>query len=266
MMSRVLQEIVDRTREDLAREPIDLEQVEREARAVIDEVAPHRFRESLALGGIRIIAEIKSASPSAGTIDSDPDVETIAREYAEGGAAAISVVTEPHFFNGSRSWLRRATSASGLPVLMKDFIVGRAQVVRGISAGADAILLLASVLEADELRELLLVCDEFGRDAVVEVHDEEELASAVDAEATIIGVNNRDLQTFEVTLETAERLSARIPGSAIRISESGIRTSGDVERLARVGYSAFLIGETLMKSDDRAALARELCSPKEVRS
>ncbi|MDX1583917.1 MAG: indole-3-glycerol phosphate synthase TrpC [Thermoanaerobaculia bacterium] len=265
-MNRVLERIVERTKADLAREPIDLAAEEKEARIVADGVAPNRFRTSLGREGIRIIAEVKSASPSAGTILKDPDVEAIALEYAKGGAAAISIVTEPHFFRGSRSWLRRAASASGLPVVMKDFIVSRAQVVRGIAAGADAVLLLASVLEEGELRELRLSCEEYGRDALVEVHDEAELEKAVNAGAGIIGVNNRDLQTFDVNLETAERLRPMIPDRAVAVSESGIRTREDIARLRRAGYSAFLVGETLMKSERRSETIRELCAPNEVRA
>lgn len=257
-MNRILEQIVDRTRADLRAEPIDLVAVEKEARIAVDGVPPHRFRESLMLDGIRIIGEIKSASPSAGSIVPEPDVERIAREYASGGVAAISVVTEPHFFSGSRSWLRRAGSASGLPVIMKDFIISREQIVRGIAEGADAILLLASVLETSELGEFLAVCTALGRDALVEVHDEVELGKAVDSGAQIIGVNNRDLRSFDVNLETAERLGPKIPPDVIRVSESGIRTRDDVERLERAGYAAFLVGESLMRSSDRPGMIREL--------
>ncbi len=257
-MNRVLEEIVNATRHDLERNPIDRRAVEGKARIVAEGGNRHRFREQLSAGGVRIIAEIKSASPSAGTILPAPPVEAIAREYAAGGAASISVVTEPHFFKGSREWLRRAAVASGLPVIMKDFIVERDQIVRGIAAGAEAILLLASVLDAEELRDFLSLCDEYGRDALVEVHDEDELAKAVEAGAPIIGVNNRDLRSFDVSLETAERLGPMIPAGVIKVAESGIRTRGDIERLERWGFSAFLVGESLMRSHDRPAMIRTL--------
>jgi indole-3-glycerol phosphate synthase len=257
-MNRVLEQIIEATRADLEREPINLASFEKKARIVVDGSRPHRFREQLSLDGIRMIAEIKAASPSAGTIVNDPDVEVIAREYAAGGAAALSIVTEPHFFKGSRSWLRRAAVASALPVIMKDFIISEAQIVRGVAAGADAILLLASVLDTSQIRGFLQVCEEYGRDALVEVHDAPELLKATDAGARIIGVNNRDLRTFDVSLGTAESVGPMIPPGIIRVSESGIGSRDDIERLGRAGFKAFLVGEALMRSHDRTAALREL--------
>ncbi|HVE72913.1 MAG TPA: indole-3-glycerol phosphate synthase TrpC, partial [Thermoanaerobaculia bacterium] len=206
----------------------------------------------------RIIAEIKSASPSAGSIVDDPDVETIARDYARGGAAAVSVVTEPEFFRGSRNWLARAREASGLPVIMKDFIVEPSQIIRGIAAGADAILLLASLLDARELANFIGLVEAYGCDALVEVHDEAELDRAVKAHARIIGVNNRDLRSFHVDLATSERLGALMPADAIRVAESGIRTREDVQRLRAAGFHAFLVGESLLRQNDRAAAVEAL--------
>lgn len=257
-MNRVLERIVERTRADLHQSPIDLESVGRAARERTSGRQAHPFRRSLSAPGARIIAEIKSASPSAGVILENPPVAKIAASYADGGAAAISVVTEPHFFRGDRGWLATASEASGLPVLMKDFVVERSQVLRGIAAGADAILLLAGVLTATEIRELLDLCGEHGRDGLVEVHDERELERAIEADAPIIGVNNRDLLSFEVSLETSERLAPSIPAGVIRVAESGIATTGDVERLRRCGFSAFLVGESLMRAPDRAGAVREL--------
>lgn len=257
-MNDVLRQIVDATRSDLERDPINLVATESEARLVARERRSHRFREELSIAGTRIIAEIKSASPSAGSIARDPDVESIAREYADGGAAAVSVVTEPHFFNGSRGWLSRAAAASGLPVIMKDFIVDEAQIIRGVAARADAILLLASLLEAHRIRDFIAVCREYGCDALVEVHDEAELDRAIDGGAEIIGVNNRDLRSFEVSLETAERLGPIIPEGVIKVSESGIRTRDEIERLQSAGFSAFLIGESLMRSSERAGTILKL--------
>jgi indole-3-glycerol phosphate synthase len=256
----VLDQIVARTRERLREEA-------RPDRRAAEEVAqrrtPHAFRDAIGGGQAilpvpRIIAEIKSASPSAGSIVENPDVETIARDYARGGAAAISVVTERDFFRGSRGWLSRARAASGLPVLMKDFIVEPSQVIRGIAAGADAILLLASVLDAREISDLVGLLDVYGCDALVEVHDEAELVRAIEARAPIIGVNNRDLRTFNVDLATAERLAVQMPAEAIRVVESGIRTRQDVARLGASGFQAFLVGESLLRQDDRAAAVAAL--------
>ena len=174
------------------------------------------FRRALASPGISIIAEVKAASPSAGTLVANPPVEQIALAYALGGATAISVVTEPEHFHGSREWLLRTSEASGLPVLMKDFIVDRRQVEQD----ADAVLLIVAILSDRELRELIQFVEDSGRDALVEVHDEPELLRALDAGASIIGVNNRNLHTFAVDLETSARLARQIPSDVISVSES----------------------------------------------
>lgn len=251
----ILDQIVERTRERLRSE----EKPDRRAAEVVAEQrAPHAFRDALIRDGVNIIAEIKSASPSAGFIVANPDVEAIAGQYARGGAAAISVVTEPEFFNGSREWLARARAASGRPVVMKDFIVEASQIVQGVAAGADAILLLASILDETRLRDYVALLDAYGCDALVEVHDEEELARAVAAGASIIGVNNRDLHSFAVDLGTSERLGALMPAGAIRVSESGIRVREDVQRLRAAGFHAFLVGESLLRQGDRAAAVEAL--------
>lgn len=208
--------------------------------------------------GVNVIAEIKAASPSAGTIVENPNVEQIAGDYARGGAAAISVVTEPEFFRGSPEWIRRAKAASGLPVIMKDFVVDRSQLVSGMAAGADAILLLASLLTASEIREAIALLDGYGCDALVEVHNERELVRALEAGARMIGVNNRDLVTFRVDLTVSQRLVRVIPRETIRIAESGIGSPDDVQRLRASGFDAFLVGEALLRQNDRAAAVRRL--------
>jgi indole-3-glycerol phosphate synthase len=257
----VLDQIVERTRERLRDEAMDVEDTRRAAIERQASRAPFAFREALQRRtgfSPSIIAEIKSASPSAGSIVPDPDVETIARDYARGGAAAISVVTEPESFHGSRDWLARARAASGLPVVMKDFIVEPSQIMRGIAAGADALLLLASLLDARQLADFLGLIEAYGCDALVEVHDEEELERAATAGARIIGVNNRDLKSFHVDLATSERLGAKMPADAIRVAESGIRVRADVERLRAAGFHAFLVGESLLRQQDRAAAVEAL--------
>lgn len=258
-MADVLDRIVARTREDLAsRDRSRDDAIEKKARARAEASEAHRFRDAIGSEGVRIIAEIKAASPSAGTIHDSPPVERIAAEYADGGAAAISIVTERHFFSGSTEWIDTARDASGLPVIMKDFVVDPIQPYIAVAAGADALLLLASVLETDQIREFLEQLDSLGRDALVEVHDERELEKAVEAGASIIGVNNRDLRSFDVDLATAERLSRLMPPDTLMVSESGIRSRNDIERLQASGYGAFLIGETLMRAEDRIAMLREL--------
>ncbi|HEY0158653.1 MAG TPA: indole-3-glycerol phosphate synthase TrpC [Thermoanaerobaculia bacterium] len=251
----VLDQIVERTRARLAGEPKPDRQA---AEAVAQQRTAHAFRNALTRDAVNVIAEVKAASPSAGPIVTNPDVETIARDYALGGAAAVSVVTEPEFFHGSRDWLARARGASGLPVIMKDFIVEPSQLVRGIAAGADAILLLASLLTARQLTDFIGLLEAYGCDALVEVHDEEELARAVEGGARLIGVNNRDLRDFRVDLGTSERLGALMPPDAIKVAESGIRTRADVDRLRAAGFHAFLVGESLLRQDDRAAAVRSL--------
>ena len=207
---------------------------------------------------INVIAEIKSASPSAGTIVEDPDIEAIATSYKQGGAAAISIVTEPEFFRGSREWIARAAAASELPVLMKDFIIDESQLIRGIAAGASAILLLASLLDSNQIADFIRCLDAYSCDALVEVHNEEELERAIAGGARIIGVNNRNLRDFSVDLAASERLAQQIPNGVIRVAESGIKTRADVDRLRAAGFDAFLVGESLLRQNNRAAAVRQL--------
>jgi len=254
----VLDQIVERTRMRLRDEPMDIEDVRRAARDRAAAKTPFAFRTALQRDAVNVIAEIKSASPSAGSIVDNPDVESIARDYASGGAAALSVVTEPEFFRGSASWIARAKSAANLPAIMKDFIVEPSQLMRGIAAGADAILLLASLLDAPRILDFIGLLEEYGCDALVEVHDEQELERAVEGGARLIGVNNRDLRDFRVDLGTSERLGALMPEATIRVAESGIRNRADVERLRAAGFHAFLVGESLLRQDDRAAAVRTL--------
>jgi indole-3-glycerol phosphate synthase len=216
---------------------------------------PFALTAALRQARINVIAEIKSASPSAGSIVENPNVESIAAEYKAGGAAAISIVTEPAFFHGSREWIARV---DGLPVLMKDFIVDESQLIRGVAAGASAILLLASLLDAAQIRDFIACLDEYKCDALVEVHDEAELEKAINGGARIIGVNNRNLRDFSVDLSASERLAKQIPDGVLRVAESGIKTRGDVDRLRAAGFDAFLVGESLLRQNDRAAAVRQL--------
>jgi len=239
-MSDILDQIVARTRARLL--PVD---------------SPHAFANAISRDGINVIAEIKSASPSAGSIVENPDVESIAAEYKRGGAAAISIVTEPEFFRGSSAWIARA-KATGLPIIMKDFIVDERQLLHGIAAGANAILLLASLLTAEQLKSFIALLTQFGCDALVEVHDEAELERAIGGGAKLIGVNNRNLRDFSVDLATSERLSQLMPEGTIKVAESGIKTRQDVDRLRAAGFHAFLVGESLLRQQDRAEAVRAL--------
>jgi indole-3-glycerol phosphate synthase len=203
--------------------------------------------------GTRIIAEIKKASPSAGVLAPDLDVRRLAGAYREAGARAVSVVTEEQYFQGSLAWVRVAQKESALPVLRKDFLFDPYQIAETRAGGASAVLLIVAMLDSEELRRLLGVAGEYGLDPLVEVHDEAELDEALSAGAGIIGVNNRDLRTFEVDLETSVRLGESIPDDVLFVAESGIHDRADLERLRRAGADAFLIGETLLRSDDPGA-------------
>lgn len=218
-----------------------------------------RFRRALAAAAPAIIAEIKRASPSRGVIRASIDVRDLARSYLRGGAAAISVLTEPEFFQGSVTDLCDATSAVTLPVLRKDFILSEAQLYESARIGASAVLLIAAVLSSSELQTLRqLAEDGLGMAALVEVHDSDEFQRALDSGATLIGINNRDLHTLDVSLRVSERLAHLAPQGVTLVAESGIRTAADVQRLQSIGINAFLIGEALMSADDPALALRAL--------
>ena len=201
---------------------------------------------------VAVIAEIKRASPSAGTFDANLSATDTAMAYARGGAAAISVLTEPEFFKGSLDDLNAARGA-GLPVLRKDFILDTWQVLESRAAGADALLLIVRALQQKELEALLLACRTLRMDALVEVYDDTEMTRALDAGATIVGVNNRDLESFEVDSERTARLAPQVPNEVILVGLSGVATRSDVEELGAAGARAVLVGEALIRSDDPAA-------------
>jgi len=216
------------------------------------------FRQALSSRTPAIIGEIKHASPSKGVLARDFDPTRLARQYEAGGAAALSVLTDQPFFQGSLADLRAARAACGLPVLRKDFTLEESHVLEAAAHGADAILLIAAILEEGELRGLRELAAGYGMAALVEVHDERELDKALASGAEIVGVNNRDLSTFQVTLETSLSLAARIPAGVLKVSESGIHCAQDVRRLLDAGYQAFLVGEHLMKSSDPDGALRAL--------
>lgn len=207
-----------------------------------------------------IIAEIKKASPSAGLLRPHFEPATIADEYQKAGAAAISVVTEANFFQGGLETLAGLRWHTDLPLLRKDFIVDPYQVLEARHAGADAVLLIAALLDGASLKELRCSVEELDMDALVEVHTEEELERALGAGSTLIGVNSRDLRSFEVSLDVCRRLAACLPREAVAVAESGIRTAEDVRRLAKIGYRGFLIGEPLMRAASPGAALAEFVS------
>lgn len=213
-----------------------------------------------ALRGARpaIIAEIKKASPSKGVLAEDFQPVTLARQYEQGGAAAISVLTDRDFFQGSLADLAAVRAACGLPVIRKDFTIAEYQILEAAASGADAILLIAAILDVPEMRAFRQMAAAFGMASLVEAHNASELDSALESGAEIVGVNNRDLNTFLVSLETSISLAARIPGNKIKVSESGIFTGADVRTLTAAGYHAFLVGEHLVKSGDPTQALREL--------
>jgi len=216
------------------------------------------FRAALLRRSPAIIAEIKKASPSKGILREDFDPALLARQYQQGGAAAISVLTDGPFFQGSLADLAAARRAASLPALRKDFTLDEYHVVEAAANGADAILLIAAILDEEEIRRLSELAAQYRMAALVEVHDLGELKTAVDAGADMIGVNNRNLRTFEVSLETSLRLGEQIPDGVVKISESGIHSREDVRRLEDAGFHAFLVGEHLLTSENTVEALRAL--------
>lgn len=209
---------------------------------------------------VRLIAEVKQASPSRGLLAPDLDPVALAQTYAQNGAAAISVLTEERFFLGSLDYLSAIRQVVELPLLRKDFLFDSYQVYEARAFGADAILLIVAILSDEQLQEMLALSDSLGLACLVEVHDEDEVAQALAAGANIIGVNNRDLRTFHTDLATTQRLRPLIPQECILVSESGIKDKADLERLARWGVDAMLIGEALVTAKEVAAKVREFAS------
>jgi indole-3-glycerol phosphate synthase len=219
--------------------------------------SPRPFEDALRGTRPALIAEYKRSSPSAGPI-ADPDVASQARAYEAGGAAAISVLTEPTRFEGALADLRAVRLAVGLPVLRKDFLVHPAQVIESRAAGGDAVLLIAAALPELELKGMLAVAADLGLGALVETHSQEDLAKALVTDAPVIGVNARDLETLEVDVERALAMLPEVPSDRVAVLESGVSTREDVERAMDAGAWGVLVGETLMRSPDPAATIRSL--------
>jgi indole-3-glycerol phosphate synthase len=254
----ILDRIVARKREVIAASGARLPEGELERR--LPDAPPVRdFRAALEKpGGVQVLAEVKKASPSAGVLRADFDPVEIAFTYEAHGAAAISVLTDEPFFQGCLAYLSAVRKAVAPPVLRKDFILDRYQLLEARSAGADAVLLIAEVLEGEALGRLLREAEALGMQALVELYDAENLPRVLDAGARIVGINNRDLRTFVTRLEHTLELAPRLPAGCCLVSESGIRTRQDVLRLGEAGVRAVLVGETLMRAADVGAKLDEL--------
>lgn len=258
-MSDFLSKIVTATREDLearmARRPLD------EVKKAVQPRPAGTFSRAIAAPGVSIIAEVKRASPSKGMIRPDLDVGLVAASYEKAGARAVSVLTEGRYFRGSLADLKAARQSCRLPLLRKDFIVDAYQVWEAADAGADAILLIVAALSETQLSGLYAEAGDAGVECLVEAHNRAELEAALAMGAAIVGINNRDLKTFEVNLDTSLELVKLIPGDVLAVAESGIRNRDDVSRLSEAGFHAVLIGEALMRSPDPGAKIRGLATP-----
>jgi indole-3-glycerol phosphate synthase len=254
----ILDDILLRTRADLEARKRDKPIAELERVAAAQPPARSLAAALRRPGAIACIAEFKRRSPSAGWMGERADLVTTARSYTVGGAAAMSVLTDGPFFGGALEDLVTARAAAPFPVLRKDFIVDRYQIVEARAAGADALLLIVAALDDAPLRDLLVAARAVGLEVLVEAHDEAEVSRAVAAGAEIIGINNRDLRTFTVDRELAIRLRPRVPAERLVVAESGIRDASDVARLRAAGVDGMLVGETLMRAPDPAAALRAL--------
>jgi len=258
-MAAVLDRIVAATRARVAdaKRGADLRELERRA----EQHVPRGFRRSLSAksqGGAAVIAELKKASPSKGLIREDFHPAELAKELEASGAAALSVLTDEEFFQGSLRNLREASAAVRIPCLRKDFIVDEFQLLEARANSADAVLLIVAALSPDELTSLAASARRRGLDVLCEVHDADELQRALDTGCDLIGVNTRDLRTFQVDLRTAFALAEKFPAGVVRVAESGIHSADDVMRLRDAGYDAFLVGESLMRAESPGDALRQL--------
>lgn len=266
-MTDILQRILARKREEVAERKARVGLAELRGRCA--DAPPARgfaaaLRTRVEAGQPAVIAEIKKASPSRGLIRADFDPAALARSYAAGGAACLSVLTDVDFFQGSDAYLREARAACGLPVLRKDFTIDKYQVWEARAIGADAILLIVAALDNAALANLHALAVEAGLDVLVEVHDAVDLERALalpDAPHTVLGINNRDLRTFETGIETTLRLRHAVPPGHLLVSESGIATREDIARLRAAGVHAFLVGETFMRAEDPGSELARLFAP-----
>lgn len=256
-MKTILDQIVAYKKEECAslRRRVTLKDVELKAR---DAEVSRPFLLSFPEGGINIIAEVKKASPSAGVIRENFNALDLALRYQDAGAVALSILTDEKFFQGSLDYIPLVKSKVALPILRKDFTLSEYHVFEARGAGADAILLIAAILDDHQLKDYQALAQELGMSVLVEVHDAKELDRALKISPRLVGVNNRDLKTFKTDLELSRKLASQIPSHIIRISESGLNTHDDLENLLDFGYRGFLIGESILREKDVEGKIREL--------
>ncbi len=259
-MPNILDQIITYTRErvKLDRSKTHLPEVRKSAQTIVKKLSDKRFSHALNKEPIQIIAEVKKASPSRGVVCQDFNHLEIARQCASGGAAALSVLTEEKYFQGSLQYLQDIANQVALPVLRKDFIIDEYQIYQAAAAGASAILLIAAALTEEEIQDFIAIATALKMDALVEIHKQRELEKVLRTKTKIIGVNNRNLQTFRVSLQTSLDLINEIPDHLLKVSESGIHNREDALTLEKAGFNAILVGETLMRQSDRAAFIKNL--------
>lgn len=254
----ILEQLADHTRQrtEQAKRVLPPEEIRHQALSLPKGDFP--FQQALKKPGVSFICECKKASPSKGLIAPNFPYLEIAKEYEAAGADCISVLTEPKWFLGNDEYLKEIAEAVSIPCLRKDFTVDEYQIYQAKVLGASAVLLICSVLTENQMKDYIRICDELGLSALVEVHDEQEVQTALNAGARIIGVNNRNLKDFSVDTDNSRRLRELIPPNVLFVSESGVRTAEDVETLRKIGADAVLIGETLMRASDKRAKLAEL--------
>lgn len=254
----ILNEIAAKTRERVKEQKRirSLEQLKDEAQAMNSDTG-YPFEKAIGIDGLSFICEVKKASPSKGVIAQDFPYVEIAKDYEEGGASAISVLTEPYWFQGRDSYLQEIRQAVSIPIIRKDFVVDEYMIYEAKLMGADAVLLICAILNDQELKRFFQIADSLGLTALVEAHDQEEVDRALKAGARLIGVNNRDLHTFTVDINNSIRYRQSVPENVLFVSESGIRTKEDIRRLMDNNVNGVLIGETMMRALDRVAAVRE---------
>ena len=254
----ILDELADYARQRVHLNKQAFSEQDIKARALALPKGSFEFEQALSKGGISFICECKKASPSKGIIAQEFDCVGIAKEYEKAGADCISVLTEPKWFLGSDEYLKQTAKAVSVPCLRKDFTVDEYMIYEAKLLGAKAVLLICSILQSDDIRRYIGICDTLGISALVETHDRDEIACAVDCGARIIGVNNRDLKDFSVDISNSARLRELVPNDVLFVAESGIKTPQDVEALRQAGADAVLVGETLMRAADKKAMLAQL--------
>ena len=257
----ILETITERTKERIREEKkqIPINEIRKKAEETASsDTTKFAFEQALRAEGLSFICEAKKASPSKGLIAPDFPYVQIAQDYEAGGAAAISCLTEPFWFQGSDRYLEEIIQTVSIPVLRKDFTCDEYMIYQAKAMGAAAVLLICSILEKEQMKEYLHLCEELGLSALVEAHDEREVEMALDTGARMIGVNNRNLKDFTVNTDNSRRLREMIPGNILFVSESGVRDAADIAKLRGIGADAVLVGETLMRAADKKAKLEEL--------